>query len=213
MRRLATLFLGLGALGMTASAAYTIDFSGAGAGSGTISGGVTTSTGTSILIDTLLAVSTPLHNGTTSAITGGTLSYSATGGSYSGGVYTYTGGTFSISGTDATAGATGTLISGTLSSLVVSFTGAFADITVLSGPNTINASLVSYFGLPSNAGTVTGGTVHLANVTGGTGGTYSATTFSTDIPDNVVPEPTSVLLLGTVMFGVAYVIRRRGMNV
>lgn len=214
MRRLATLMLGLGALGMAAFAAPVLDFQGGAAGSGTITGNATTATGTSILIDTLLSNSqTPLHPSTSSGITGGTLQFSASGGSYNAGtgVYSYTGGTFSITGTDATASASGTLITGTLTKLSVDLAGA---ITLLSGPNTINANLLSYYGLPATGtGVVTNGTVHLDNVTGGSGGAYSATTFSTDIPDTVVPEPTSVLLLGTVMFGVAHLIRRRGMKV
>jgi hypothetical protein len=186
-------------------ASAIIDFAGNAAGSGSITGTATTSTGTSILIDTLTGIGTPLNAGSTS-VTGGALTFSASGGSYSGGVYTYTSGTFEIAGTDTTAGASGELLGGTISSLTVNIGGS---ITLVTGTDTFdNTALATYFGLPTTAGNVTNGSVHLSNITGGTGGSYSASTFSTDIPDSTVPEPTSILFLGTVLIGVSMLVRR-----
>jgi len=213
--RLLILAICVVALGIVpASATVVIDFSG-GAG-GSITAGASTATGSSILIDTITGIGTPSGSGG-HAVTSGSLSFSATGGSFNAGTdtYTYTGGTFTISGT-CCSGATGTLLSGTISSMSITPTDPIGlDMSIVG--NNISSALAAFFGVPTGplGGTpvdweITNGTIHLTNYSGNTnGGTFSASTFSTDLPDTPVPEPTSILLLGTILVGATTVIRRR----
>lgn len=211
----------LAALGIPASAEVIIDFSGTGAGSGSISGNNSTVTGTNILIDQVTGNFTPANPGTTNII-GGSLTFSGTGGSHAGGVYTYTGGTFSITGSDPTVGinASTILLSGTITDLTVNLNNPGQIVTSVVA-NNIDSTLASYFGVTTGpiGGTpvewmINNGTIHLANITGpNSDGFYRADTFSTDLPDTPVPEPASIFMLGTVLVGVTQVVRRRAKTV
>lgn len=231
-RRLLKLLCCVAALVIPASADVIIDFAGAGsagtaghiAGTGTcgVGAGCSVTTTVGILIQTVTG-NDPTSPGGTGAHTVGTglLTFTATNGTFSGGVYVYKNGTFQITGSVTDAGITSTstiLESGTFGELDVNLTGGTPALNVvLDGSDTKNATLVAYL-CPSctvvSGWHLMGGTSKLGNVSGpGAGGAYAADTFSTDLPNHYVPEPASILLLGTVLVGVTQLMRRRAAKV
>lgn len=197
-------------LSIPSFAAFKIDFAGQVGGGGSISGNASVlNTVGPIFIDSVFATGAPQNNGQY-AVTNGALTIHATGGSYNAGTdtYTYTGGTYVITGTVAAAGATGTLLNGTITSLQVDVT--TGELILANGNDVKNANLVSFFCPGCNPASFQfkKGTTHLTNETGGGGGAYTADTFSTDVPNSYVPEPASILLLGSVLFGVTRLVRR-----
>jgi hypothetical protein len=195
-----------------AQATTIIDFGGQAAG-GTVAystpGGDLTGTG--IIIETVTGIGTPQNAGTY-VVTNGVLNFE-TGAlsNVSGTTYDFSGGGyFTITGTISGV-ASGTLLSGSFVDAKVDESNGAIILTTSSGSDTKNADLVSYFGLPSGTQFAFGpATTHVATTSlDTTNGTFSGTAFSTDIPNQVVPEPASMMLFGSGLAGLSALIRRR----
>jgi len=99
-----------------------------------------------------------------------------------------------------------TLLTGTFSTLTVTANTLIVGAVFGSGPDTKDPTLLADLGL-SGAFTFAGFS-SAANTATGTGSPYT-NNFSSDIHNDPVPEPMSIMMLGTVLVGVARVIRRR----
>ena len=211
-------------LATSARADTTLDFSLGGTGGGTISynGGGGSLTGVSIPIRLLAANATPLHAGAALAITQGTLSFT-TGALSSYNALTNTlvfGGNGSVTlkgaisaiGLNTVGGVIPTLLTGSFLGATFDLALGRASLFLGNGPDTKNPTLVSYFFGSAKptwnfTGTVLGSNV-LAAFT--KNGKFSTSASSVDVLNTaVVPEPASIFLFGTAVFGIALLMRRR----
>jgi hypothetical protein len=97
-----------------------------------------------------------------------------------------------------------TLLTGTFSSVSVTNQGGVLLSVSGSGPDTKSQALLQALGVPLNTQFQFFG-FSISSILNGN--TYNA--FSTDIANTAVPEPTSMLLLGSVLVSVCTVLRRR----
>lgn len=196
---LAALLVGL-LFTMPAFGAAIIDFGQGLAGVGgvfTLTGG--NATGANIPIGVVTISGAPSHNGVflvTGSCTG------SGGGSYGCLNFDTSGNTISITGAIPTLGiGSETLLSGTFTS----FTANTAGLSNATGPDTKAADLLATLGLTGARFNYFGFTL-TAQFDPNTG-TYSTT--STDMRNTAVPEPATIVLFGTLLFGCGIGLRRR----
>jgi len=205
MRRMAmlTVLCALFMISLPAFATVTIDFSTGLAGVGgtyTLSG--TNATGTNIPIGAVTISGAPANNGVD--LVTGTCAGTGPGGPFGCLNFNTAANTISITGGIPALGiANGTtLLTGSFSSFQASANG----LTDATGPDTKSAVLLTAVGLPTNTQFAFFGFSLTVNFNPSTG---VGQITSTDMRNDTVPEPSSVVLFGTMLFGVGAVVRRR----
>jgi hypothetical protein len=215
----ARVLMGLTVWSGLALADYTVDFSvPAGPGNISYAGGSAGLVGSGITVGQILPISTGINGSSTLDCTSCVLSFN-TGGLISetpDGTYTFgSGGSFTLTGTVAGLGITNqTLLSGSFdadTSVTYAFSNFLPSFKLAAGyfSTNLNKAITDYYGIPATPPAYSGALDIIFLASANPDGSFAGSTVLGGTIAATVPEPFTIVLLGTVLLGCIAIARRR----